>query len=478
MGQRLEDARESLGRGDLSEADRIAKRVLVEMPHDADARRLLLEILIAQERLDEARVAARKQLEFHPQDVQTRILLARLELNAGSPEAAISVLETEETGDRVARAILAVAYEQAGRSTIAQVLRMSAEQAAPETFYSDRRAYFAEQLMELIRDSQEDAPSLVHVLREGRYGEAPNLLQEWLHRVDEDTASIALADWLLLVDEPGGAEAALGRCRSKKHQSAVENRLGDLAQLRGNLEEARHRYRRAVLLDPRDYNGWFDLVRTEFLAGSRVNAVSVCKQILSSDPPRHIAALAGQFQQELGGETDGRVRPGLTGLVWHERGGALLRIQIQLDQGTPTLLVTGNVGRNMEESARVAHRFLMRKCLPLQKIQVHLHFPGFAVAKDGGSAGLAIAAVLYTGISELMIEERVALTGEIDLNGNVRPVGGIRGKITAAHLKGVERVFYPARNSSDLLGVPLLVRRSMALHPVDHFDQVVEFLSR
>jgi ATP-dependent Lon protease len=155
-------------------------------------------------------------------------------------------------------------------------------------------------------------------------------------------------------------------------------------------------------------------------------------------------------------------RPGVaTGLAWTPTGGEILFIETTLMPGKGELLVTGQLGDVMRESARAALSYVRAHAAELgvppgllERSDLHVHVPAGAVPKDGPSAGQAIATAIVSLLTGRAVSGDVAITGEITLRGHVLPVGGIAAKVLAAHRAGIRRVILPARNAKDVAELP------------------------
>ncbi len=150
--------------------------------------------------------------------------------------------------------------------------------------------------------------------------------------------------------------------------------------------------------------------------------------------------------------------PGVsTGLAWTPTGGDILFIEARAMPGTGRLILTGQLGDVMKESAQAALTFIRSVSERLgagseffQKHDIHVHVPAGAVPKDGPSAGVAMAIALASMVSGRAVDPNVAMTGEVTLTGQVLPVGGIKEKVLAARAAGITRVFLPDRNEADV----------------------------
>jgi ATP-dependent Lon protease len=170
--------------------------------------------------------------------------------------------------------------------------------------------------------------------------------------------------------------------------------------------------------------------------------------------------------------------PGVaTGLAWTPVGGDILFVEATRTPGSGKLILTGQLGDVMKESAQAALTLLKSRAaqfgLPgrsLEEVDVHLHVPAGAIPKDGPSAGVAMFVALASMASERSVRPDVAMTGEISLRGLVLPVGGVKEKVLAALRAGVGTVMLPARNRKDLVEIPEEARKALQLvwlHTVD-----------
>jgi endopeptidase La len=187
-----------------------------------------------------------------------------------------------------------------------------------------------------------------------------------------------------------------------------------------------------------------------------------------------------RFKKEVAFRTS---RPGVaTGLAWTETGGDVLFIEATLlPGGNQNIILTGQLGNVMQESARAAVSHLRSRAQELgispeflAKHDLHIHVPAGAIPKDGPSAGVTIATAILSAARNRAVRQDVAMTGEITLSGLVLPIGGIREKALAARRYGIKTVILPALNEPDLEELPAEVRRDMTFVPVETLDQVVK----
>jgi ATP-dependent Lon protease len=161
--------------------------------------------------------------------------------------------------------------------------------------------------------------------------------------------------------------------------------------------------------------------------------------------------------------------PGVaTGLAVTSVGGDILFIEATRMPGSKGFIVTGQLGDVMKESAQAALSYVRSKASDLkiedgafEKSDIHLHMPEGATPKDGPSAGVTMATAIASLMTNRLVKNDVAMTGEITLRGRVLPVGGIKEKVLAAHRAGLKTVILPKRNEKDLDDLPDEVRKDM-----------------
>jgi ATP-dependent Lon protease len=171
--------------------------------------------------------------------------------------------------------------------------------------------------------------------------------------------------------------------------------------------------------------------------------------------------------------------PGVvTGLAWTRAGGDILFIETTLTKGTGKVLITGQLGDVMKESAQIAIS-LVKSLFPkeAEKFAVndlHIHVPSGAVSKDGPSAGITLVTALTSLIKEKAVSPEYAMTGEVSLRGNVMPIGGLPEKLMAAQRAGVQKVFVPFDNVEDLEEVAKEVKEKLEIIPVKKVEDVLK----
>ncbi|HZN87418.1 MAG TPA: endopeptidase La [Thermoleophilaceae bacterium] len=174
--------------------------------------------------------------------------------------------------------------------------------------------------------------------------------------------------------------------------------------------------------------------------------------------------------------------PGVaTGLSVTGAGGDVLFIEATAMNGKETLVLTGQLGDVMKESARIALSYVRGHADQLDidedafdEREFHVHVPAGAIPKDGPSAGITMTTALASLLSGRPVKHTVGMTGEVTLQGRVLPIGGVKQKVLAAHAAGLTDVILPERNRADLDDVPEEVREAMRFHPVMTIGEVLE----
>jgi ATP-dependent Lon protease len=170
-----------------------------------------------------------------------------------------------------------------------------------------------------------------------------------------------------------------------------------------------------------------------------------------------------------------------TGVAWTEGGGDLTPVEVALMPGKGTLMLTGQLGDIMQESAQAALSYTRSRAEDFgiqpdvfEQTDIHIHFPEGAIPKDGPSAGITITTALVSALTDGPVRHDVGMTGEITLRGRVLPVGGLKEKMMAAYRAGLKTIIIPRRNKKDLSEVPGRVQKRMRIILVDQMDEVLK----
>ena len=171
-----------------------------------------------------------------------------------------------------------------------------------------------------------------------------------------------------------------------------------------------------------------------------------------------------------------------TGLAWTQAGGEVLYVEASLIGGKGELIITGQIGDVMQESARAALSYARANLAALgikknifENKDIHIHVPAGAIPKDGPSAGIAMATALISVLLNKPVNKDVAMTGEITLRGRVLPIGGLKEKALGALRAGIRTIIIPEKNKKDLAEIPANVKRKINFVPVQNMDKVLDY---
>jgi len=169
----------------------------------------------------------------------------------------------------------------------------------------------------------------------------------------------------------------------------------------------------------------------------------------------------------------------VTGLAWTEAGGDILMIEATRMPGKGNLILTGHLGKVMQESVQAALSFARSKAdklkikdASLKNEDIHVHVPAGAIPKDGPSAGVAMAVALVSILTGKKVRKEVAMTGEVTLRGNAMEIGGVKEKVLAAHRAGIKTVILPCDNEKDLVEIPEHIKKDLKFAFVSNMDEV------
>jgi ATP-dependent Lon protease len=171
-----------------------------------------------------------------------------------------------------------------------------------------------------------------------------------------------------------------------------------------------------------------------------------------------------------------------TGLAWTQAGGEVLYVEASLIGGKGELIVTGQIGDVMQESARAALTYTRAnmasfgvKRKDFDNLDIHIHVPAGAIPKDGPSAGIAMATALISALSNKPVRNDIAMTGEVTLRGRVLPIGGLKEKALGALRGGIREVILPEKNRKDLAEIPRDIKRKLTFIPVSNMEEVLSY---
>ncbi|CAM3611981.1 endopeptidase La [Erysipelothrix urinaevulpis] len=218
---------------------------------------------------------------------------------------------------------------------------------------------------------------------------------------------------------------------------------------------------------------------------------SLCRKTVLAilkDGKESVSITQAQIQEWLGktifeyGQKEKANEVGVvTGLAYTQFGGDVLPIEVTHFDGKGRLIVTGQLGDVMKESAEIAFGYVKSHAKAFgieadffEKHDIQIHVPEGAVPKDGPSAGVTFTTALVSSITNKKVYSDIAMTGEITLRGKVLPIGGLKEKSLAAHRVGINRIVIPKLNEKDMEDIPNVVKESVQFIPVDTIDQVLK----
>ncbi len=218
---------------------------------------------------------------------------------------------------------------------------------------------------------------------------------------------------------------------------------------------------------------------------------NICRKVarkVAEKPGTVVKITSGNLDNYLGkiryryDKIEGENETGVaTGLAWTIVGGDTLSIETAVVPGSGNLVLTGQLGEVMQESAKAGVSYIRSKAKELgiaddfhKEKDLHIHVPEGATPKDGPSAGVTICTSVVSALTGTPVKKNLAMTGEITLRGKVLPVGGIREKVLAAHRAGITNVLLPKENEADIEEIPVKVRKRIKIKLVETMDQVLE----
>lgn len=171
----------------------------------------------------------------------------------------------------------------------------------------------------------------------------------------------------------------------------------------------------------------------------------------------------------------------VTGMAWTSVGGTILPVEVNILKGKGKLILTGQLGDVMQESAQAGLSYIRSISTKLkladdfyEKCDIHIHLPEGAIPKDGPSAGITMATAMISALTGRKAKYDVAMTGEITLRGNVLPIGGLKEKVLAAYREGFKTIILPKQNELDIEDIPASVREKLEFVPVSSMSEVLK----
>ena len=220
---------------------------------------------------------------------------------------------------------------------------------------------------------------------------------------------------------------------------------------------------------------------------------TVCRKVAKAVVNEEVATVrvsAGELEKYLGrpkyNHTKAEKEPQVgvcTGMAWTEVGGDILPTEVTVLKGKGKLLLTGQLGDVMQESAQAGLSYIRSRAekfnLPNdfhEKHDIHIHLPEGAIPKDGPSAGITMATAMLSALIHRKIRSDVAMTGEITLRGRVLAIGGLKEKVLAAYHEGMRTIILPKDNARDIEDIPEVVREKLEFVPVESMDEVLDIV--
>lgn len=463
----------------------LAERTLIEAvrraPADAAARDELAALLLEIGRVDDALLHLEEALRADGQDLTRRLLAAELYCKRRLPERARAHLREAERrapGDaRVARALSELGLllgESAGASLgplargsefllgrtrqalASPPLREATGQGAlHEAAVRLRQGDLAGAKRALVATSPAERTAVFELLRgelslaEGEFARAEKAFRQGVEK--EPSLALGWSRLTELLSRDGRHEEALAACealvRLRPDDADALEALGDAYAALGRAAEATAQYRRALNLVP---------------GGSAAAKLALVRT----------GARAAQDEEHPVGR--------VAALGWVPTGGVVSEVEAVAIPGKGELIFTGNVGKVGQDAAQVAFSCLKARAAHLgiadavRRLDLHLHFTDTELAKDGPSAGLALALVGLSAYTGRPLRPALAASGEITLQGAIRPVGGLHEKLVAAYLYGIRTVLLPRKNLFQGRELPPEVTARVAVSYVDSLSEALE----
>lgn len=168
------------------------------------------------------------------------------------------------------------------------------------------------------------------------------------------------------------------------------------------------------------------------------------------------------------------------GMAWTAAGGDTLPVESVIMKGTGKLVLTGQLGEVMQESAKIAYGYVRANAKKYgidedfyKTTDIHIHFPEGAIKKDGPSAGITIITSIISALTNKKVRSSVSMTGEVTLTGRVLAIGGLKEKSIAAFRAGIEEIIIPKENEKDIIKIPVSVRNKIKINTVDYVEEVI-----
>jgi ATP-dependent Lon protease len=444
--------------GKVGDAVRTLEELLRRRPDDVAVRDDLVGLLLAIGRFDDALLNAEEAAKAAPHDPRRWLTIGELYQKKRLYDPARAALERAQRlapEDREIAAALKELYLEIGDE--AAYDRVAGERGRDYFLAQAKRALASEAVRATVEKS--GLGEAASAIARGELAAAKRALVGAAESARESAAFELLRGELFLIEgDRARAEKSFHACVSRDGQLGVAwNRLGDLAQARGELREAIGLYKKAILFAPDDANAYEDLGDIYATLGERAMADKMYAAATARDPGGKASGKRASLgdgatldPEEASASVPAVGKIGVLG--WTPTGGGVSPLEAVAVVGKGELIFSGNVGPSGREAGLVALSCLKTRADELKIAELvvshdlHLHFTDTEFGKDGPSAGLALVLAGVSAYTRRPLKARLGATGEITIHGEVKPVGGIHEKLVAAHLAGIKTVLLPKRN--------------------------------
>ena len=457
--------------------------------------------LLQRHLFDDAVLVAEDSYKRNPTSTQTLVEYVSLLLRLGHLKVAESILASRRYSTKDGLSVYYLYEEVYGRTGNLEKLNelraalnsseleaLSALQATrkPEAGFANEHVLIKDEFLRLLRRlinseviTEPQAKKAFTLLKAGHVLEGKIVLKELAHSMKGERSPklLLLAEIALLNGRYDTAKIRYKRLlESFDDKSWTYNRLGDIELIEGNKDHALEMYQKALSYNQEDSSSYLDIIRTHILKGDHraaKKAYNIASEHLDESELQ-------QFKLNIENLPTPSSTSDICGLCWTEMGGDVLPIEILVKPGSGNLILTGNMGLDMRESAQTAHSYCTSRGVLKRNgtllSDIHVNVSKASIHKDGPSAGLAFAIGMLAKCTGDTVSDKSAFTGELTLNGDVLPVGGIRSKVVAAYINGIAQVFIPRMNFYELGSLPGRVKSAVSIHLASNIRQVEAIL--
>lgn len=345
--------------------------------------------------------------------------------------------------------------------------------------------YYQNQLIYILKNFISKYPQYSHQLKKIIIMVQNNLLKEGKKILKEFAFSInnkVLGYFLLGEISMLEGKYNLAKKRYKKimeifpYKYIIYNRLGDIELSLKNTSKAKTYYYKSKQLNPNDYNTTVDIIRTYLAEGELKKAKKAyIEASLKFDSEEMLPIKHVIENKEKCSEVDI-----INGLAWFQGGGNVIKIEINSKEGNGAINMSGNIGFHLMDALKLAYTVSKYRYKKITKMEPHkdifINIPNNLVFVDGPSIGLAATIGILGALLKNNISQEYSFTGEISLNGDVLPIGGLNWKLTAAYLENIKTVFIPKENLKNLYQVRENIKSKLNIKLVSNIKEVEEYL--